>query len=103
MTIEEKLSRLSASSRWRIEILDRSFNSLPLEILAGALPGDKLQQNILLAKYAGDDKARQEAKRWLYLRTEDMARIEGWDVPRYIIHNDGVHDGTEIYLAICFQ
>ena len=91
----EVLSRLTPQSNFKIERLDLSVSDLPFEVVAGALPTDRLQKNLLMAYHMFDRKALIEAGYIVHNGIAcDYAVMYNWKVPE---------PGVIIHKAMAFQ
>lgn len=71
----ESLARLTASSKPIREKLDSSFNHLPIEILAPALPTNRFRRALIMAAYMLDYAAMREAGYLLHVKSPDIIKL----------------------------
>lgn len=76
----EIISRLTAKSAWKIERLDPVSPKLTASDLAGAMPRNKLQQNLLMAEFMLDERAKRTASYLLHWKVADMVLRHKWPV-----------------------
>lgn len=82
MTSLEKLARTQPGSAWKIEQLDRAFNTMSVQDVAMALPSKKFECNLLMAKYVDDHKAHVKAVYQLRVKALNVRLIHDWPNPR---------------------
>lgn len=84
------LARLTASAKPIREKLDTSINHLPFEVIAGALPSDKLRQYIVMCVYMLSSRAYKEASMLIHERLGEFIKVKP-------------HRGVDLFRAMSFQ